>query len=99
MPTTSSRTLSRRCKRSEEQGSSMNRRFAVFLAAMPGWWGLAHAQGEPSGDLSPIVVTAPRVAESSFNVPASIDVVERAAIQDGQIQENISESLMTVPGV
>jgi iron complex outermembrane receptor protein len=75
----------------------MNRRFAVFLAAMG--WGLAHAQGEPSADLSPIVVTATRVAESSFDVPASIDVVDRAAIQDGQIQENISESLMTVPGV
>jgi len=77
----------------------MNRRVAVFLAAMPGWWGLAYAQGQSSGDLSPIVVTATRVAESSFDVPASIDVVDRAAIQDGQIQENISESLMTVPGV
>jgi len=75
----------------------MNRHVAVFLAAMG--WGLAHAQGEPSTDLSPIVVTATRVAESSFDVPASIDVVDRAAIQDGQIQENISESLMTVPGV
>src|ERR1700728_2569707 len=78
--------------------NSMNRRIAVFLATMPGWCGLAHGQGE-SGDLSPIVVTATRVAESSFDVPASIDVVDRAEIQDGQIQENISESLMTVPGV
>jgi iron complex outermembrane receptor protein len=79
--------------------NSMNRGGAVLLATMPGWWGLAHAQGESSGDLSPIVVTATRVAESSFDVAASIDVVDRAAIQNGQIQENISESLMTVPGV
>ena len=68
----------------------MNRHVAVLMAAMPGWWGLAHAQASSSGDLSPIVVTATRVAESSFDVSASIDVVDRAAIQDGQIQENIS---------
>ena len=77
----------------------MKRHFAVLLAALPGWWGSALAQGEASADLSPIVVTATRVAESSFDVPASIDVVDRAAIRDGQLQENISESLMTVPGV
>jgi iron complex outermembrane receptor protein len=45
------------------------------------------------------VVTATRVAESSFDVAASVDVVGRAEIQQGQLQENISESLMTVPGV
>ena len=50
-------------------------------------------------DLSPIVVTATRVAESSFDLAASINVVDRATIQVGQLQENISESLMTVPGV
>lgn len=77
----------------------MNRRVAVLLATMPGWCGLVHSEGEISGDLSPIVVTATRVAESSFDVSASIDVVDRAEIQNGQLQENISESLMTVPGV
>ena len=77
----------------------MNRYIAVLLAAMPGWWGLAHAQAASSGDLSPIVVTATRIAESSFGVAASINVVDSAAIHEGQLQENISESLMTVPGV
>jgi iron complex outermembrane recepter protein len=52
-----------------------------------------------SADLSPIVVSATRVAESSFGVAASVDVVSRAEIQDGELGENISESLMTVPGV
>jgi iron complex outermembrane receptor protein len=55
--------------------------------------------GAADTDLSPIVVIATRVAESSFDVPASVDVVSRAEIQNGQLQENISESLMTVPGV
>jgi iron complex outermembrane recepter protein len=77
----------------------MNRHIAVLLAAMPGGWGLAHAADASSGDLSPIVVTATRVAESSFDVAASINVVDSAAIHEGQLQENISESLMTVPGV
>src|ERR1700722_3045193 len=54
---------------------------------------------EPAADLSPIVVTATRVAVSSFNVPASVDVVGQAEIQNAQLEENISESLMTVPGV
>ena len=62
-------------------------------------WGAANAEAEPTADLSPIVVTATRTAESSFDVPASINVVSQAEIQDGQLQENISESLMTVPGV
>jgi iron complex outermembrane recepter protein len=50
-------------------------------------------------DLAPVVVTATRVLQSSFDVPASIDRVDQATIQVGQLQENISESLMTVPGV
>src|ERR1700733_14395706 len=50
-------------------------------------------------DLSPIVVIATRVAESSFDVPASVDRVSQEEIRDGQVQINISESLMTVPGV
>src|ERR1700678_2451768 len=54
---------------------------------------------EPAADLSPIVVTATRVAVSSFNVPASVDVVGQAEIHNGELEENISESLMTVPGV
>lgn len=74
----------------------------LLLAAMPLWvepGGAAAAQSDSSADLSPIVVTATRVAESSFDVSASVDVVGRTEIQDGQLEENISESLMTVPGV
>lgn len=77
----------------------MHRPMGLLLAAVLGWCGRAEAQGQPPGDLSPIVVTATRVAESSFDVAASVDVVGRAEIQDAQLEENISESLMTVPGV
>src|SRR6202021_303379 len=80
------------------------------MTAMRGWTAmplvgvLAGLSGmsrsaEPAADLSPIVVPATRGAVSSFNVPASVDVADQAEIQNGQLEENISESLMTVPGV
>src|ERR1700730_5791496 len=55
------------------------------------------AYGAP--ELSAIVVTATRVAESSADLPVSIDRVDRRTIADGQLQVNLSESLITVPGV
>lgn len=57
------------------------------------------AAAETSLVLSPIVVTATRVAESSADLPTSIDVVDQATIRTGQLQLNLSESLLTVPGV
>ena len=57
----------------------------------------AFAGGTP--ELSAIVVTATRVAESSIDLPVSIDRVDRRTIADGQLQVNLSESLITVPGV
>jgi iron complex outermembrane recepter protein len=50
-------------------------------------------------ELSAIVVTATRVAESSVDLPVSVDRVDRRTIADGQLQVNLSESLITVPGV
>jgi len=52
-----------------------------------------------TAELSAIVVTATRVAESSVDLPVSVDRVDRRAIADGQLQVNLSESLITVPGV
>jgi iron complex outermembrane receptor protein len=57
------------------------------------------ARSETSLALAPLVVTATRVAESSADLPASIDRVDQQTIQAGQLQVNLSESLMTVPGV
>ena len=61
----------------------------------------ALGQRPPDGapELSDIVVTATRVAESSADLPVSIDRVDRTAIAKGQLQVNLSESLITVPGV
>jgi len=59
----------------------------------------ATALGEGAGDLPSVVVTATRIAEDSRELPVSIDRIDAATIRSGQLQVNLSESLMTVPGV
>lgn len=44
-------------------------------------------------------MTATRVEQRSFDIPASIDSIDQKRIQDGQAKVNVSESLVTVPGV
>lgn len=49
--------------------------------------------------ISPVVITATRTAQSSFDLPLSIDVVGGEQIQDGQFMVNAAESLVRVPGI
>ena len=46
-----------------------------------------------------IVVTATRTAQSSFDQPIAIDSIGQQAIQNGQLEVNLSESLARVPGI
>ena len=48
---------------------------------------------------SPVVITATRVEQNSFDLPVAIDVVDKKDIQDGQLQMTLSESLIRVPGI
>ncbi|MDB5752542.1 MAG: putative outer membrane protein precursorTonB-dependent [Ramlibacter sp.] len=58
------------------------------------------AAEEPERTLRPVVVTAtPGVAQDAFDTPASVDVIDGATIRRGQLQINLSESLVRVPGV
>jgi iron complex outermembrane receptor protein len=59
---------------------------------------LATAPNE-APELAPIVVTATRIAQSSAELPVSIDRIDADTLHRGQLQENLSESLVTVPGV
>jgi iron complex outermembrane receptor protein len=59
----------------------------------------AAALGAGAGELPSVVVTATRVAEESRDLPMSIDRIEAQTIRSGQLQVNLSESLLTVPGV
>jgi iron complex outermembrane receptor protein len=48
---------------------------------------------------SPVVVTATRVEQNSFDLPVSIDVVGGDTIRDGQPQINLTETSVRIPGV
>lgn len=49
--------------------------------------------------IAPIVITPTREETSSFDVPASVDVLDQEEIRTAQPQVNLSETLVRVPGV
>lgn len=71
---------------------------AATLASFPAAAQQAAQGGKPQV-LQEVVVTATRVEEDSFNLPVSIDRVDRAVIREDRPQVNLSESLNRVPGV
>lgn len=54
---------------------------------------------EPIQITAPVVVTATRVEQNSFDLPVAIDVVSEENIKDGHLQMTLSESLIRVPGI
>lgn len=60
---------------------------------------LAAESAEQKITLAPLVITATRIEQNSFDLPVSIDVIEKKDIQDGQLQMTLSESLIRVPGI
>jgi iron complex outermembrane receptor protein len=73
------------------------------LSAALAWSCSIHAQTSASVEtdgqtLSPIVVTATRTPELSLDLPVSINRVDQRDIQQGQLEENLSESMAEVPG-
>ena len=57
------------------------------------------AHGENAGELDSVVVTATRTPQDSKDLPVSVDRVNAQTLRNGQLQVNLSESLLTVPGV
>ncbi|MDO9233644.1 MAG: TonB-dependent receptor [Methylotenera sp.] len=60
---------------------------------------IAEETTEKKINIAPVVVTATRVEQNSFDLPVAIDVVDMKDIQTGQLQMQLSESLIRVPGV
>jgi iron complex outermembrane recepter protein len=58
----------------------------------------APAPGKPTV-LPPVVSSATRVEEDSFDLPVAIDRIDRDVIREDKPQVNLSESLNRVPGV
>lgn len=71
------------------------RRWILVVALAP-----AFALAQEERTLGPVTVTVNRgVAQSSFDTPASIDVIEGGVLRTGQLQVNLSETLARVPGL
>lgn len=68
---------------------------AVMVA---GCFGTGLAIAEEAKVLSPVVVTATRTEQDSFDLPMAIDKVERENI-DNQLRMTLSESLARIPGI
>ena len=76
---------------------------ATGVAIQPAW---AQSQGQgqsqpqaESQSLADVVVSASRSEQRSFDAPAAIQSIGRAAIEDGGPQVNLSEALKQVPGL
>lgn len=72
---------------------------ACAVAPGCGFASLAAAQDQDVPKLDPIVVTATRSSERAFDLPLSIDTVDKDRIQNGQLEVNLSESLAGIPGL
>ncbi|HEY3326215.1 MAG TPA: TonB-dependent receptor [Novimethylophilus sp.] len=53
----------------------------------------------PDTVVAPVVVTATRSEQNSFDLPVSIDAISGETLREGQLQVNLSESAVRVPGV
>ncbi|MDR6710944.1 iron complex outermembrane receptor protein [Pseudomonas hunanensis] len=75
------------------------RHLCVLLPTL-GLCTLAHAETAPPFTLlEPMVVTGTYAPNASFDLPYSIDTVEREQISDGQLGVNLSEALNRIPGL
>ncbi len=59
----------------------------------------AHAQSPAPTQLDPVVISAERSRQTTFDAPAAISAVTRETIDNGGAQVNLSEVLNRVPGI
>src|SRR5687768_3397928 len=59
----------------------------------------ANALAAPVEPPHTVVVTATRIEQSSFDVPASIDAIEGDALREHKLRVNLSEAVGRVPGL
>jgi iron complex outermembrane receptor protein len=58
-----------------------------------------NSEATDASQVPTMVVTATRIEQSSFDLPVSIDRIDKAAIQNDQPMVNLSETLSRVPGL
>ncbi len=70
----------------------------VVLTAVTIAW-TASTDAQLTQRLDPLVVTATRIEEGAFDLPVAIDSIDALLIQRNQLELNLSETLVRVPGV
>ena len=68
-----------------------------LVARLPAYAAAADLAAEQHQD--DVVIIATRIPEPALALPVSVDRVDRTRLRQGQLQVNLSESLMAVPGV
>src|SRR5690606_4785253 len=60
----------------------------------------AESDGAPAvSELAPVMVTSTQRSQPVFDVPASVGIVRGDTLRDSQMQVNLSETLVRIPGV
>ena len=67
---------------------------AALVLAFP-----SRAQSPAAQQLDPVVISAERSRQTTFDAPAAISAVTRETIENGGVQVNLSEVLNRVPGI
>jgi len=71
---------------------------AFWPCALAAAWPAAAQQPTPQ-QLDPVVISAERSRQTTFDAPAAISAVTRETIDNGGLQVNLSEVLNRVPGI
>ena len=72
----------------------------AWAALAPPAYGQTASSSEPDITmLEPVVVTSTQIERSSFDAPASVDVIDGELMRSSQMQVNLSESLNHAPGL
>lgn len=76
------------------------KKWVLAATAAAAWQAAAQTDAQAERTLRPIVVTpTPGVTQQAFDTPASVDVVTGEQVRNAQLQVNLSEPLVRVPGV
>src|SRR6478752_4775036 len=62
-------------------------------------WALLFLASSAAAQQETVVVTATRLPQAGFDVPASIDAITGNVIREDNPQVNLSESLNRIPGI
>ena len=71
----------------------------LIVLALGCAYGLSGFAADDGNQLPAVVISATRIEQGSFDLPVSVDSLDRSRIAEGQARVNASEALASVPGL